>query len=178
MLSCSVFTSPPWYGPPDPGSRHNVPPLGYSRLLAFHICLLFPHCVKLFANTMQLNTTCHDYDSISQHSHQSTRTTGPQKRPVPNHDHAQGAGGGGATLEHIQIFNGVKSLHCLSASIARLVWKIFCLSSLRSSVSGVSATSKASSMGSWTENALNLFIYNTLFPCTVSYHIILCYSIS
>ena len=25
--------------PPDPGPGHTVPPLGYARLLAFHICL-------------------------------------------------------------------------------------------------------------------------------------------
>ena len=67
-----------WYGPPDPGPRHNVSELGCSRLLAFHICLLFPHLAKFLANTMQFNTTCKDYDSISQHSHQSRRTTGPQ----------------------------------------------------------------------------------------------------
>ena len=65
--------------PPDPGPRHNVSPLGYSGLLTFHICLLFPHLVKFLANTMQFNTTCNDYDSINQHSHQSTnnhRSTG------------------------------------------------------------------------------------------------------
>ena len=39
MLSCSVLTSPPWYGPPRPWARHNVPPLGYLRLLTFHTCL-------------------------------------------------------------------------------------------------------------------------------------------
>ena len=97
-----VNLPPPWYGPPDPGPRHNVPPLGYSRLLAFHICLLFPHLVKLLANTVQFNTTCNDYDSISQHSHQSTRTTGPQGGRGASHDHAPG--GGGATLEHLYIF--------------------------------------------------------------------------
>ena len=36
---------------------------------------------------MQLNTTCKDSDSINQHSHQSTSTTGPQRggkpRPCP-----------------------------------------------------------------------------------------------
>ena len=84
---------PSWYGPPDPGPRHNIPPLGYSRLLAFHICLLFPHLVKFLANTMQFNTTCNDYDSISQHSHQSTRTTGPQGGRGANHDNAQGGKG-------------------------------------------------------------------------------------
>ena len=64
--------------PLDPGPWHTVPPLGYARLLVFHICLLFPHLVKFLANTMQINTTCKDYDSISQRSQQSTRTTGPQ----------------------------------------------------------------------------------------------------
>ena len=75
MLPCSVLTSPPHrMVPPDPGPGH--PPLGYARLLAFHICHLFPHIVEFLANIMQFNTTCNDYDSISQHSHQSTRTTG------------------------------------------------------------------------------------------------------
>ena len=76
--------------PLDPGPWHNVAPLGYARLLAFHICLLFPHFVKFLANTMQFNTTCKDYDSINQHSHQSTRTTGPQGGQGANHDYAQG----------------------------------------------------------------------------------------
>ena len=43
---CSrVPCSPPLHGmvPLDPGPRHNVPELGYARLLAFHICLLFLH---------------------------------------------------------------------------------------------------------------------------------------
>ena len=73
MLSCFVLTPPPRpHGmvPLDPGPWHNIPPLGYSRL--------FPHLVEFLANTMQFNTTCKDYDSINQHSHQSTRTTGPQ----------------------------------------------------------------------------------------------------
>ena len=82
----------------DPGPGHNVPPLGYSRLLAFHIWLLFPHLVKFLANTVQINTTCKDYDSINQHSHQSTPTTGRgaggQTMTMP-----RGGGGGGATLE-------------------------------------------------------------------------------
>ena len=43
-IYASVFRlnlPPPPHGmvPPDPGPRHTVPPLGYSRLLAFHICL-------------------------------------------------------------------------------------------------------------------------------------------
>ena len=96
-----IYALAPWYGPPDPGPRHNVPPLGYSRLLAFHICLLFPHLIEFLANTMQFNTTCKGYDSMSQHSHQSTSTTGLQGGRGANHDHAQGAGGGGATLQHI-----------------------------------------------------------------------------
>ena len=90
-LSCSVLTSPP-HGPPRPWPRHKVPPLGYSRLLAFHICLLFPHLVKFLANTVQFNTTCKDYDSINQHSHQSTRTTVHGGGRGANHDHARGEG--------------------------------------------------------------------------------------
>ena len=39
---------------------------------------------------MQFNTACKDYDSINQHSHQSTRTTGPQWGRGANHDYAQG----------------------------------------------------------------------------------------
>ena len=44
MLPCSVLTSPPpspplGMVPPDPGPEHAVQPLGYARLLAFHICL-------------------------------------------------------------------------------------------------------------------------------------------
>ena len=42
---------------------------------------------------MQFNTTCKDYDSINQHSHQSTPTTGPQGGPRANHYHAQGVKG-------------------------------------------------------------------------------------
>ena len=78
MLSCSMLPPPHGMVPPDQGPRHNVPPLGYSRLLTFPFCLLFPLLVKFIANTMQFNTSCNDYDSINQHSHQSTRTTGPQ----------------------------------------------------------------------------------------------------
>ena len=64
---------------------------------------LFPHLIKFLAKTVQFNTTCKDYDSIDQHSHQSTRTTGVEGGRGANHDHAQG-GGGGATLEHIYIY--------------------------------------------------------------------------
>ena len=40
MLSCSMLTSSPMvWSPLDPGPRHNVPPLGYARLLAFPVCL-------------------------------------------------------------------------------------------------------------------------------------------
>ena len=106
------------YGPPDPGPRHNVPPLGYSKLLTSHICLFFPHLVKFLANTMQFNTTCKAYDSINQHSHQSTRTTGPQALRSANHDHAEG-GGGGATLEHIYICICI-SWACLCCATVRL----------------------------------------------------------
>ena len=101
MLPRSVLTSPPWYGP-----RHTVPPLGYARLLAFHLPL-FPHLVKFVANTMQINTACKDYDSINQHSHQSTRTTGPQGGRGANHDHAQGGEGrsdAGAYTVYVQSF--------------------------------------------------------------------------
>ena len=52
---------------------------------------------------MQFNTACKDYDSINQHSHQSTRTTGPQGGRGANHDHARG-GGGGATLELLYVY--------------------------------------------------------------------------
>ena len=95
MLPCSVLTSSPPHGivPPDPGPGHTVPPLGYSRLLTFHICLLFRQLVKLLANTLQFNTSCKDYNSINQNSHQSTRTTGPQGGRGANRDHAQGAEG-------------------------------------------------------------------------------------
>ena len=65
--------------PPDPGPRHNVPPLRYSRLLAFHICLLFPHLVKFLAHTMQINTTCKDYDSIN-----------PASTPIHTHHKSTG----------------------------------------------------------------------------------------
>ena len=102
MLPCSVLTSPP-HGmvPPDPGPRHTVTALGYARLLTFHICLLFPHLVKFLANTVQINTSCRDYDSINQHSDQSTRTTGPRGRGGQTMTMPRGGGGGGATLEHI-----------------------------------------------------------------------------
>ena len=55
---------PPWYGPLNPGPRHN-----------------------------DFNTSCKDDDSINQHSHQSTSTTGPQGGWGANHDHAQGGRG-------------------------------------------------------------------------------------
>ena len=88
MLTCSALTSPPWYGPPRPWAPA-LSPLGYARLLTFHIRRLFPHLVKFLANTMQFNTTCNDYDCINQHSHQSTRTTRPQGGRGANHHHAQ-----------------------------------------------------------------------------------------
>ena len=52
MLPCSVLTSPPSHGmvPPDPGPGHTVPPLGYARLLAFHICL----CSLTQSNSVQI----------------------------------------------------------------------------------------------------------------------------
>ena len=79
MLLCSVLTSPP-HGmvPPDPGPRHNVPTIRLFKAACLTYLLLFPRLVKFLANTMQFNTTCKDYVSINQHSHQSTRTTSPQ----------------------------------------------------------------------------------------------------
>ena len=44
--ACQPPRPPPGMVPPGPGPQHSVPPLGYSRLLAFHICLLFLHLVK------------------------------------------------------------------------------------------------------------------------------------
>ena len=105
--------------PPRP--RHNVPPLGYARLLTVHICLLFPHLVKFLANRMQFNTSCKDYDSINQHSHQSTRTTGAQRGRGANHDHAQG--GGGATLEHIYIYIYIYILFLYNLYVYVIIWK-------------------------------------------------------
>ena len=86
--------------PPDPGPRAHRPTIRLFKAGYLPYLPLFPHLVKFIANTMQFNTTCNDYDSISQHSHQSTRTTGPQGGRGAYHDHAQGGGGGGATLEH------------------------------------------------------------------------------
>ena len=100
MLSCSVLTSPPWYGPPRPWAAAQRPTIRLCKAAYLPYLPLFPHLVKFLANTVQINTTCKDYDSINQHSHQSTPTTGPQGGRGANHDHAQG-GGGGETLEHI-----------------------------------------------------------------------------
>ena len=94
MLPCSVLTSPPqWYGPP-----RACPCIRLFKAAYLPFLPLFPHLVKSLANIVQFNTTCKDYESINQHSHQSTRTTGPQGARGANHDHAQG---GGAPLEYI-----------------------------------------------------------------------------
>ena len=42
---------------------------------------LFPHSVEFLANTIRFHIICKDYDSINQHSHQSTRTTGAGGKP-------------------------------------------------------------------------------------------------
>ena len=100
--------------PLDPGPRHNVPPLGYARLLAFHTCLLFPHLVKFPANTSiyTIYYTISYFNILSyiiyriqhqlqrlrlQHSHQSTPQVqgGPacqhgaqdEELPAPAHLH-------------------------------------------------------------------------------------------
>ena len=96
-----VNLPPPWYGPPRPWPRAHRPTTRLCKAACLPYWPLFPHLVKFPANTMQINTSCKDYDPINQHSHQSTRTTGPQGGRGANHDHAQGGGGGGATLEHI-----------------------------------------------------------------------------
>ena len=101
MLPCSVLTSPPpWYGPPRPWAPAQRPTIRLFKAACLPYLLLLPRLVKFLAKTMQFNTTCKDYVSINQHSHQSTRTTSPQGGRGANHDHAQGEGGG-ATLEHI-----------------------------------------------------------------------------
>ena len=64
--------------PPDPGLRAQRPTIRLCKAAYLPYLPLLAHLVKFLANTMQFNTTCDDYDSISQHSHQSTRTTGPQ----------------------------------------------------------------------------------------------------
>ena len=89
MLLCSVFTPPPpWYGPMKPCHPHSYCFCPVIRLLAFYICLLFPHLVEILANNIGFDTTHKDYDSMNQHSHPSTLTTGPQGGA--NHDHARG----------------------------------------------------------------------------------------
>ena len=88
MLSCSVLTSPPptpmvWS--PRPWAPAQRPTIRLCKAACLPYLPLFPHLVKFLENTMQFNTTCEGYDSINQHSHQSTPTTGPQ-------------GGGGQTM--------------------------------------------------------------------------------
>ena len=70
-FKCDCTAGRPWCGPPDPLRKAACIP--YGSYLS-----LFPHVVKFLANTTQFNTTCKDYDSINQHSHQSTPTTRPQ----------------------------------------------------------------------------------------------------
>ena len=93
MLPCSVLTSPPWYGPPRPWPRAHRPTIWLCKAACLPSLPLFPHLVKFPANTVQINTSCKDYDSINQHSHQSPRTTCPQGGRGANHDHAQGGKG-------------------------------------------------------------------------------------
>ena len=78
MLSCSVLTSPPTVWSPQTLARAQRPTIRLCKAACLPYLPLFPHLVKFLANTVQINTSCKDYDSISQHSHQSTRTTGPQ----------------------------------------------------------------------------------------------------
>ena len=82
MLSCSVLTSPP---PTAPAQR---PTISLFKAAYLPYVPLFPHLVKFLANTMHSTPLEKDYDSIYQHSHQSTRTTGPQGWRRANHDHA------------------------------------------------------------------------------------------
>ena len=78
MLSCSVLASLP---PNAYGPRHNIPPLGYSRLLAFHIYLYSRTC----SNSLQI----------------PCKSTPLAKTTTPS---CPGGGGGrGVTLEHIYI---------------------------------------------------------------------------
>ena len=83
---------PPRYGPPKPWPRERRPTIRLCKAACLPKLPLSPHLIKFLANTMQINTSCKckDYDSINQHSHQSTRATGPQGGRVANHDHAQG----------------------------------------------------------------------------------------
>ena len=64
MFSCSVLTSPPWYGPPRPWATAHRPTIRLCKAACLPYLPLFPHLVKFLANTMQFNTTCKDYDSI------------------------------------------------------------------------------------------------------------------
>ena len=99
MLSCSVLTLPP-HGmvPPDPGPRHNVPPLGYSRLLTFHICLLFPHLYSQIP--CKYHAIQHHLQRLRLHQPAFTpirthhRSTGGAECKGANHDHAKGGGRG------------------------------------------------------------------------------------
>ena len=89
MLSCSVLTSPPMVWSPRLWARHNLPTIRLCKAICLPYFPFLRHLVKFLGNTVQINTSCKDYDSIDHHSHQCTRTTGPQGRGA-NHDHAQG----------------------------------------------------------------------------------------
>ena len=118
MLPCSVLTSPPWYGPPRPWPRAHRPTIRLCKAACLPYLPLFPHLVKFLANTMQINTSCKDCDSINQHSHQSTRTTGPQGGGGQTVTMPRG-GGGGATLEHI--YGRSHDMSCFFGSVCKIV---------------------------------------------------------
>ena len=90
-----VNLPPQWYGPPRPWAPAQRPTIRLCKAAYLAYLPLFPHLVKFLADTMQFNTTCKDYDSMNQHSHQSTRTTGSQGGRGANHDDAQGGRGRG-----------------------------------------------------------------------------------
>ena len=57
--------------PPDTGPGHTVPPLGYARLLAFHICLYsFGHVKQRF---VMVNAAHVDLQSVSGHDREACR---------------------------------------------------------------------------------------------------------
>ena len=89
-----VNLPPTCYGPPRPWAPAQRPTIRLCKAACLPYLPLFPRLVKFLANTMQINTTCKDYDSINQHSHQSTRTTSPQGGRGANHDHAHKKGRG------------------------------------------------------------------------------------
>ena len=87
--------------PPDPGPGHTVPPLGYARLLAFHICLIpalsqIPckyRAVQHHLQGLRLHQPAFTHNPLAPQVH---RGGGVQTMTMP-----RGGGGGGATLEHI-----------------------------------------------------------------------------